>query len=164
MINLSADIPQDSRKWRNYPEIYEWCRQHTLLSETEHRKWLERIETDNSIKMYGIHKNAQPVGVCGFTSINLINRSAEFSLYIGLPFQGHGFGREALHRLLEHGFNEFGFNRIWGETFDKNPAVKTFEKIGMKKEGTLRQSYFKNGKFIDSHIYSILASEFFAKL
>ena len=99
------------------------------------------------------------MGVCGFTSIDHFNRRAEFSLYIAKEHQKHGYGAEALRVLFNHGFLDLGFNCIWGETFEGNPATKTFEKIGMKREGTRRQFYFKNGKMIDAHIYSVLGSE-----
>lgn len=100
------------------------------------------------------------VGVCGLTSIDKINQKAEFSLYIAPDMQHKGFGRAALALLLHHGFNDFNLNRIWGESFDGNPAQKMFARMGMQKEGTLRESYFRGGKFIDSHIWAITRSQF----
>lgn len=181
MIRLVADIPLEAREWRNHKFVQRWCRQYTLIDEKSHAQWLERISNDPTIKMYGIahvketgvpkhpynpifpnyltQEEFTPVGVCGLTSINRVNQSAEFSLYIAPMFQRQGFGEKALRLLLDHGFKSHNLNRIWGETFDGNPAAKTFEKLGMKKEGTLRSSYFRDGKFIDSHIYAILRSE-----
>ena len=164
MITLSPDISDQARHWRNRNEVRSWCRQHTLLSRDEHKRWLDGLVNDKTVKMYGILSDGVEVGVCGFTSIDLINRNAEFSLYIAPQLQRQGFGAAALNVLINHGFLAFGFNRIWGETFEGNPAVKTFTKVGMVKEGTLRQSYFKQGKFINSHIYSILAQDFFATI
>ena len=124
-------------------------------------KWLANIEVDKSIKMFGIYKEGeQAVGVCGLTSINHINRTAEFSLYIAPEHQQQGYGKEALETLLAHGFWAFNLNRIWGETFDENPAAEMFINLGMLPEGVLRESYYRDGKYIDSTIYSILAKEF----
>lgn len=164
MISLSSDISDQARHWRNRNEVRAWCRQHTLISKDEHKRWLDGLVNDKTVKMFGIVHDGVDVGVCGFTSINYINRSAEFSLYIGPEYHKQGFGTAGLNALVKHGFLAFGFNRIWGETFDGNPAVKTFTKVGMIKEGTLRHSYFKQGKFINSHIYSILAPDFFAMI
>lgn len=167
-VYLSSKIPHEALEWRNDKNIYKWCRQFTLLSEVDHENWLKKIEIDPTIKMFGIYidlgiKLYTPIGVCGLTSINLINRNAEFSLYIASKYQGAGLGYEALETLLAHGFYDYNLKRIWGEMYDNNPAEKMFLNIGLKKEGTLRNSYFRDGKYIDSHIFSILDNEFFER-
>jgi len=162
-VQLTADVPDSARSWRNDPAVSKWCRQYTLIDELSHDKWLVSLPGNPTIKMYGIamaDNTRIAVGVCGLTSINRVNQSAEFSCYIAKQYQAKGYGRDALRTLLWHGFNHHNLNRIWGETFDGNPALKMFEAIGMQREGTLRQSYFRDGKFIDSHIVSILRGEF----
>jgi RimJ/RimL family protein N-acetyltransferase len=165
VIFLSPDIPASARDWRNYAGIWRWCRQHTLLDAKSHERWLERISTDPSIKMFGIEvEDGQgdrlPVGVCGLTSIDHLNQKAEFSLYISPGHQGSGLGKLALRTLLSHGFKDFNLNRIWGETYEGNPALTMFEKLGFTIEGKQRQAYFRDGKFIDSFIVSMLREEF----
>lgn len=151
---------------RNKKEIMRWCRQNKLLSIYDQEKWYEKINTDPSIEMFLIYYNTSfrenyDVGVCGLTSIDHINRRAEFSLYIYPEKQGKGLGQEALKNLFCFGFNSLNLNIIWGETFDKNPAEKLFTKIGMQKEGTRRQFYYKEGQYIDAHLYSVTRDEFF---
>jgi UDP-4-amino-4,6-dideoxy-N-acetyl-beta-L-altrosamine N-acetyltransferase len=165
-IGLLADLPDRAREWRNHPSIWRWCRQNTLLSEDDHRGWLAKIAKDPTIKMFGVFKfdlknpdNSHFVGVCGFTSIDHRNKSAEFSLYISHDYHGHGYGRKALELLLLHGFVDYGFRRIWGEVFEENPAMEVFKKIGFKEDGVLRSSYWKAGSWIDSHMISILDTE-----
>lgn len=170
MINFSLGVylgPLDSahndkiRAWRNNPAIYSWCRQIGLISDVDQRRWFEKQSLDPSIRMYGVFDAGKDklVGVCGFTSIDHVNRRAEFSLYIGKEMQGNRYGENALKTLFRHGFNDLNLNLIWGETFDGNPASRMFEKIGMVLEGTRRDFYFKSGKFIDAHLYSIRRSE-----
>lgn len=184
-VALSADIPFKAREWRNDKRIRQWCRQYSLIDDRSQHLWEAKITTDPTIKMFGVElvtesrpehykvSNTVPlvmrveashsyIGVCGLTSINRVNQSAEFSLYIAPWAQGKGYGKEALSLLLEHGFKDHNLNRIWGEVFDGNPARLMFEELGMKHEGTLRQSYFRVGKFIDSHIVGILRGEFHA--
>jgi RimJ/RimL family protein N-acetyltransferase len=148
-------------KWRNDERIWGWCRQNDLISWAEHLAWYQSMVCDDSIKMYAIvcAQQLKPVGVCGLTSIDRINRRAEFSLYIGPENQGQGYAQAALKALISKGFHNHGLNCIWGETFAGNPAAVMFENIGFKKEGTRRQFYFRDGRFIDAHLYSILASE-----
>ena len=159
MISLTADIHPNAREWRNHLNVRRWCRQFTLISESEHAEWLKKIHSDPKIKMFGIGHSGEQVGVCGFTSIDLINRNAEFSLYINAENQDLGYGAPALMQLIDHGFDDFGLKRIWGEVFDGNPALKKFLDLGFRPEGVLRSSYFRDGKYINSHIIGMLSDE-----
>lgn len=157
------DLPR-LRKWRNSFAIWKWCRQNDLINTENHESWYKKQAVDKSVKMYGIvdpHHEIPDrlVGVCGLTDIDLINRRAEFSLYIDPTEQNKGYGSKALKTLFHHGFMNLGLNCIWGETFEGNPAGKMFEKIGMKVEGSRRDFYFREGKFIPAHLYSILRSD-----
>lgn len=155
------------REWRNDYAIWQWCRQNDLISDVDQNRWFERQSTDPTIKMYkitvGFKKDDKPhvvpVGVCGLTSIDYVNRRAEFSLYIAPQFQGNDFGDKALRCLLSHGFKNLGLHVIWGEVFAGNPALKLFENLGIKREGTRRDFYFRDGKFIDAHLISIKEDE-----
>lgn len=159
-VILTADIPYQARDWRNDREVNRWCRQDSVISLPAHTRWLSKIETDPTIRMFGVCSEANPIGVCGFTSINQHNRTAEFSLYIAPAYQRKGYGAKALELLLYHGFQDLGFNRIWGEVFIGNPAMQMFMALGFEVEGCLRETYFKHGEFIDSQIVSMLAREF----
>lgn len=154
------------RCWRNQPEIRRWCRQTGLIEEAQQKKWFERISTDPSIRMYSIVAHEIPfpanldlIGVCGLTDITPVHNTAEFSIYIA-ENQRRGYATEALKQLLEIGFNELNLNRIWGETFEGNPGMKLYEKLGFQKEGKLRQTYWKDGAYQDSYIYSMLRGDF----
>jgi RimJ/RimL family protein N-acetyltransferase len=149
------------RAWRNDYAIWKTCRQNDLINAPSHKKWFERVCQDPTIKMYEIrHKGLEfPIGVCGLTSIDLYNRRAEFSVYIDPAHQGKGFAKMALKTLLAHAFKTLGLETVWGETFAGNSAISTFEKIGFKREGTRRNFYFREGRFLDAYLVSILASE-----
>lgn len=153
------------RYWRNDPRIWRWCRQNSLISNHDQDAWFKRQAQDPSIQMFMIFKDQTPekehagIGACGLTSIDHVNSRAEFSLYIAPDEQRKGFARAALKTLLRHGFDNLNLHLIWGETFDGNPAAKMFEQIGFVKEGTRREFYFKEGKYIDAHLYSVKKEE-----
>jgi RimJ/RimL family protein N-acetyltransferase len=160
---ISEINPDTMRAWRNEPAIYKWCRQYEPLEANHHYKWLDSLSSKTDIKMYSIRSPEESIGVCGLTSLDLINRRAEFSLYIAPEYHRKGHGEAALKTLCAHGFLVLGLHHIFGETFDGNPAAKSFERVGFVKEGTRRGFYFREGKFIDAHLYSILSEEFRAK-
>ena len=156
----SADLPQ-LLAWRNSPSIYKWCRQFEPISADRHAAWFASIQDEQSTRMYGI-QDAEGilVGVCGLTSIDYVNSRAEFSLYVGPEHHGAGFGEAGLRALCAHGFNVLNLNSIWGEAFDSNPAMKIFKRVGFKEEGRRRQFYFRQGRYIDAILFSLLRSEY----
>lgn len=161
-IFLSKDIPEDARKWRNSKDIWQWCRQNTLIGKKSQEQWLEHIEKDKSIEMFGIYdiKN-YPVGVCGLTDIDLIHRNAEWSLYIAPEHQGKGYAKNALKALIMHGFDNLNLERIWGEMFEPNIRVqKIADDLGFKYEGYLRNTYYKGGQYINSIICSLIKEDY----
>lgn len=146
--------------WRNDYKIWKWCRQNDSLDPLKHEKWFEKISSDASIEMYGIYDSQKIVGVCGLTDIDRINQRAEFSLYIAPEYQRMGLARSALKTLLAHGFMNQNLNTIWGETFDGNHAFLMFTSIGMKYEGSRRNFYYKEGKFINANLVSMTKEEY----
>lgn len=147
------------REWRNDPKIMRWCRQKDLISDAEQNRWFESQDVDRSIKMYSIYWGNTLVGVCGFTSFDMIARHAEFSLYIAPTFQKKGYGSRALKTLIKHGFSNLALNQIWGEVLDGNPALKLFTSLGMSIDGVRRDVYFKEGRLWNSTLISLMASE-----
>ena len=168
-IKLIKEISDKQRIWRNSPEVMAYTRGSELLSEKDQERWLERIENDKSIQMFGIQLTdmtadaiefRENVGTCGLCSISMIHRTAEWSLLIGPEYQGKGYATEAFRLLLNYGFNQIGLQRIWGEIFVNNEASKHIaEKFGFKEEGRLRKTYFKNGEYTDSIIVGLLREE-----
>lgn len=159
-----GDIPSERlREWRNDERIYKWCRQYEPREKWAHDAWLASLASRSDVKMYGIYEanmdSLEPLGVCGLTSIDLINRHAEFSIYIDPSIHKRGYGKVALKLLVDHGFKALGLNHIFGETFDGNPARRCFEQVGFKYDGVRRKFYYREGRYIDAHLYSILREE-----
>ncbi len=153
------------RKWRNLPAIYRWCRQFEPITEEQHEAWFQSLHNNPSTKMYVVMRpnadgTGQPIGVCGLTSIDYINRRAEFSLYIAPDFQCAGYGIPALKLLCKRGFETLNLNCIWGEVFSGNPALQRFKTVGFVEEGKRRQFYYRDGKYIDAVMISLLKDEF----
>ena len=67
---------------------------------------------------------------------------------------------EAVGLFCKEIFSSTDVNRVQAEVFVPNVAsCRVLEKCGFQKEGVLRQSAFKNGKFYDAAVYGLLASE-----
>jgi RimJ/RimL family protein N-acetyltransferase len=149
-------------EWRNQKDIYFWCRQSSPLHWMGHLSWFKKQAFDAKLSMFAILNDRDRLaGVCGLTDIDMLNRRAEFSCYIEPMMQDAHLGSGALKTLFMHGFKDLGLNRIWGETYVDNPAFDIFTKrLGMDAEGSRKEFYFRDGRFIDCHLVSISASKF----
>lgn len=151
------------QEWRNSPEIRRWCREYRLITKNMQNQWMNSLDDRNLmfvVWVEGVSEHGNlPVGVCGLTGIHWVHRSAELSIYIAPEYQRHGYATAALKMLFQYGFLECGLNRIWGETFHDNPGMSLYKSLGMAREGTLWETYYKDGKYIDSHIYRMLRRE-----
>lgn len=86
--------------------------------------------------------------------------SVELGWVIGRKWWGNGYTAEAAERLLEFFFTEVSVNRICaGHDIDNPNSWRVMQKIGMKYEGTLRQSGKNNQGIVDMANYSVLREE-----
>jgi len=152
--------------WHNQDDISELYAGHPFPVNLEmERKWYDKILTSNiPLTVFGIEiiTNKELIGITVLKEINLINRSAEFAIYIGNKnHRGKGFSKEATLRTLRFGFYKLGLNRIYLKVLEENKiAIKLYNSVGFIKEGILRNSVFKNDTFKNELVMSILRAEF----
>lgn len=100
------------------------------------------------------------VGSIGL-KINTDHENAELGYWIGKPHWNLGFATEAAEAILRFGFGELKLERIHAHYLARNPASgKVMQKLGMQREGRLRNHVRKWGKLEDMEMYGILKSEF----
>ena len=74
--------------------------------------------------------------------------------------RGKGYATEAVRLLVEYLFKSFTINRLEVRMDTRNNASETIAlKCGFMKEGSLRQSLFVRGRYIDIHLYALLREE-----
>lgn len=89
------------------------------------------------------------------------HRRAELGYWIGVPFWGRGFATEAATAMVEYGFTVLGLDRIEAHYLACNDASgRVLEKVGMQREGVLRQHIVKWDQAHDSIACGMLASEY----
>lgn len=102
----------------------------------------------------------QLIGAAGL-EIRREHDRAELGYWIGKPYWGRGYGTEAAAAVLDFGFNDLNLNRIQAHHFSKNPASgRVMQKIGMTREGALRQAVKKRDQHLDVELYCLLKSEY----
>ncbi|MFI9260668.1 GNAT family N-acetyltransferase [Streptomyces sioyaensis] len=77
---------------------------------------------------------------------------------------GHGYATEASRALLQLGFEVLQLHRIQAELDGRNTAsARLLERLGMRREGHLRENEFLDGEWADEVIYAMLAREWRAQ-
>jgi len=98
--------------------------------------------------------------VLNLGSVNEHARSAEWGC-ISLRKRG-GHATASVFALFRYGFRTLGLNKMYCViNADNEPILAMCEKFKdrLTREATLRQARFKNGKFVDQYIFSVLLNE-----
>jgi ribosomal-protein-alanine N-acetyltransferase len=108
-----------------------------------------------------IEQNTQKVmGSCSLFNWHAVHERAEIGYLLHERFRGNGYMIEALHAVVDYGFNSMKLNRI--EAFmkpDNQGSKRIVEKLGFKQEGLLREHYKFENRIYDSLVFSLLKSE-----
>ncbi len=136
---------------------------HQTLSETEN--YVKQVLADHRTGRDGpwfieYKQNSKVIGSIHLMGISTQHHKAEVGFALSKDYWNRGLMTEALQTVLEYSFR-VGLNRIEGLCINDNrAAARVMEKLGMKKEGELRQYLFQKGAFWNFCVYSMLEQEF----
>lgn len=100
------------------------------------------------------------VGVVGLHQIDRDRSRAELGYWIGVPWWGRGYATEAAARVVRYGFDELGLHKIHAHHLARNLASgRVLERIGMQREGFLREEVLKWGRYEDVILYGLIRTE-----
>jgi RimJ/RimL family protein N-acetyltransferase len=87
-------------------------------------------------------------------------RQCEIGFTIAPEHQGHGYATEAVRLLLAYLFTARGKHRITAYCDSRNAAsAALLERLGMRREGHLRESTWAKGEWTDDLVYALLRDE-----
>lgn len=101
------------------------------------------------------------IGACSIHVVDSEAREGYIGYCYNKEYWNKGYASEAAKAIVGFGFKSLNLHRIYA-TCDPNNigSSKVLGKIGMKKEGHLREHKLQRGKWRDSFLYSILEYEF----
>ena len=87
-------------------------------------------------------------------------RRANIGYEIAPAYWAKGYATEAARAILAFGFGELRLHRIWAHCVAENAAsYRVLEKVGMRREGRLREKEWMKGRWWDILVYGILDYE-----
>lgn len=156
------------------PDDWEAIHTYTKLPEvTTYTAWGPNTEAETQAYVEEVIAQQHPrqdyeLAIClqrdgsliGGIGMHTQNTNAEIGYVLNPAYQGNGYVTEAARAIVEYGFETLKVHRIYATCRPKNIASeKVMQKIGMTREGILREHWYYKGEFHDSCLYSILAKE-----
>ena len=97
------------------------------------------------------------IGDICFWRMDSPNHRAEIGYRLHPAHHGKGIMNEALHSVLDYGFNVMNLHSVEANTNPGNKeSIRLLERNGFIREGYFKENYFYNGKFLDSAVYSLV--------
>ncbi len=128
--------------------------------EEDGRRFLEHALREKREVLLAIVEEDVLIGGIGLVPGGDVHaHQAEIGYWLGKAHWRRGIATRAVGLLTDHAFRELGFLRVWAGVFANNPAsMRVLEKNGFEREGVLRRSVRKNGRFLDQHLFAKLAA------
>lgn len=136
-------------------ELQELINDQDILATMSEKQWY-RLDLPERID-YRLEVNGELVGSIMLNSIRWFNHKAKISIFIKLSEQNKGYAKRSLRMIVDHCFNMLNFHRLEAEIVDYNEkSIKLFESLGFKREGTMREAKYYEGKYHDIYLYGLI--------
>ena len=158
------------KNWTSDDKVTEFLRwpAHKSIDITERilKEWISSYRNKDFYQWAIVLKEFgdEPIGTISVVDRNERVNSVHIGYCIGSKWWNQGITSEAFSGIIPFLFNEVKVNRIESQHDPNNlNSGKVMLKCGLKYEGTLRQADFNNKGIVDASMYSLLASEYYAK-
>ncbi len=119
----------------------------------------ERPRRDYTLAIV-LERQGKLVGGCGVRVSKSENREGWIGYCLNRDYWGKGYATEAAKALLKFGFDHLDLHRIFATCDPRNvTSARVLKKMGMKREGCLREHKWAKGEWRDSLLYAILKRE-----
>lgn len=151
------------------PTVSAYMSWNAHRNKDETRVFLERVESDMASEKaitWGIRSRGEFCGIFSLIDILRFHRALRYDrgelAYWCVPqHQGRGTMSEAGRSVIEFAFVTLGLNRlVVGHHLENVPSQRLIERLGFKPIGIEHQAFMKDGLWIDTKIYELLAGDY----
>ncbi|MGP3971938.1 GNAT family N-acetyltransferase [Streptomyces sp. 6N223] len=123
------------------------------------QRYAEKAAADTG-RLYGIWRDGKLAGGVLFRTMDVENGTAEAGCWLEPSAVGRGLVTRAVRVIIDWAIEERGIHRVEWQVFSVNePSIAVARRLGMTKEGVLRESDVHRGVRYDLEIWSVLAPE-----
>jgi RimJ/RimL family protein N-acetyltransferase len=148
--------------WMQDPQVREGIGLRSEPSMERTRSWLTHALEDDGTRAFAVLMGNSHVGNVILDRRDNVLQTARLSVYIGEPgARGRGVGSTAVFRAARFGFSTWGLHKIWLIAHMENSvALATYERVGFRREGLLRDEFLLGGRRIAAAYMGLLAADF----
>jgi len=124
--------------------------------------WTHRERAAGHYVCFGIVPDGydQAVGIVQVRQLNASFDTAEWGFALGSAFWGTGIFTKAARAVLGFTFEVIGTHRLEARSSTENGRGNgVLQKLGATREGILRKSFLREGRYHDQALWSIVASD-----
>lgn len=137
-----------------------------LYNTAQNKEWIEKMQKTEAFEgiEFMIHtlEDDKPIGFIGLDGINWHHGVSWTGIGIGeREYWSKGFGAEAMRMVARYAFEELGLHRLSLNVFSYNTrAIRSYEKVGFKVEGKVREAVHRDGQRWDVVFMGLLREDF----
>ena len=151
---LEETASDDYSRWINDREVITHLEVGIFpRSQRELSDFVKKVNDSNNDVFFAVieKETKQHIGNIKLGPINWVNRTAVYGRLIGeKSCWGKGYGKEIARLILHYAFTILNLNKVTaGAIADNIGSIKSNEKVGLLKEGILKQQVFSEGKYKD---------------
>jgi RimJ/RimL family protein N-acetyltransferase len=123
-------------------------------------KQVEKKRQNGDLLLAVENEESKLIGWVFLQNIEHEHGRASIGILLAPEARGQGYGKHAMERMINIGFNQLRLNKIYLTTRGINEhAITLYTKIGFIVEGQLRKHAYIDGNYCDTYFMGILASE-----
>lgn len=138
-----------------------WAR--SITDEESARQFLQRYADGTAAdgrRIYSLRVEGRMVGGSVFRVFEPDAGQCEVGVWLAAGAQGRGHVSRAVTAMLDWAFSVRGLRRAEWHCVPENTASRAVaQRLGLRLEGTLRESWEYAGRWWDTEIWAVLASE-----
>jgi RimJ/RimL family protein N-acetyltransferase len=129
-------------------------------------KWVQDIMLgDSPTTIYFAVTEKGKDEIVGYASISEINYRNGSCFWSGIKLDnrkaGRGWGTQVGLKIVKFAFEELRMERCKGEVLEEHDgAMRMMAKVGFEVEGLVRNVVFKNGKYHNQYLLSMIRSDY----
>jgi len=150
---------------RNDPETSYFLTTMVPINEYMQDDWFRALCLDNSRMYFTIQlHDSTRIGLVRCDEWDKINQSIRIGIDIAPAFRRNGYAKEAYEALLPYLFNHMHLHRIWLLVAGYNTVAQAlYTALGFQEEGMQKEAIFRDGKYYNYHMMSLLKSSYETK-
>ena len=99
------------------------------------------------------------VGVVSLQKFSPVDGTGEIGVSVLEEYQKQGYGTSLVAAMREWAVNTLNLRRMTNFILEDSPGIFIAKKLGDTLEGVLKAYRYRNGKYLDVHVYSWLRQE-----